>query len=134
MESNNNGNVDNVEEVNEEVNDVPSKDLEMDSNSVNNAKNQGHPPFVEMIKKAIPKSGSKSPEAIAKYIKDNYSVDKEKLKFNFNKALKCGVSDGTLIYMKGGGKSGLYKLGKVEKRIEKPVRHSPRKIKNITKH
>ena len=134
MDSNSDNNDDNIQGVNADANNVPSIDLEMDGSNNNNAKNQDHPPYIEMIKEAIPKSGSKSPEAIAKYIKENYSVDKEKLKFNFNKALKCGVKDGTLIYKKGAGGSGVYKRGKVEKKIEKPVRHSPRQIKNIVKH
>ena len=51
-----------------------------------------------------------------------------------SKAFKCGVKDRTLIYIRGAGASGLYRLGKVEKKIEKPVRRSPRKIKNIAKH
>ena len=134
MDSNSDDNVDNVLEVNADANSVSSIDLEMDGNNNNNAKNQDHPPYIEMIKKAIPKSGSKSPEAIAKYIKDNYSVDKEKLKLNFNRVLKFGVENEILVYKKGAGASGVYKLGKVEKKIKKPVRHSPRKTTNIAKH
>jgi len=87
-----------------------------------------HPPFGEMIAKAIiglaDKKGS-SKVAIKKYILANFKVEDNKMaNTNLNLALKKGVAGGKLVTAKG--HAGMFKAAKAEK-PKKVVKKSPKK-------
>ena len=95
-----------------------------------------HPPFGEMIAKAIvalaDKKGS-SKVAIKKYILANFKVeDNKKSNTSLNLALKKGVAGGKLVTAKG--HAGTFKAAKVEK-PKKAVKKSPKKaaVKKVVK-
>ncbi|XP_033108978.1 maltase-glucoamylase, intestinal-like [Anneissia japonica] len=71
-----------------------------------------HPPYIEMISKAISalkeRNGS-SRQAIAKYISANYKVG-DNVGSQLKLALKRGVASGKLVHTKGTGASGSFKL------------------------
>ena len=88
-----------------------------------------HPPFGEMVAKAIvalaDKKGS-SKIAIKKYILANFKVeDNKKSNTSLNLALKKGVAGGKLVTAKG--HAGTFKAAKVEK-PKKAVKKSPKKV------
>lgn len=72
-----------------------------------------HPPTNEMVQgaiKGLKERGGSSLIAIKKYIAANYKVDVEKLAPFIKKALKTGVTSGSLVQTKGKGASGSFKL------------------------
>ena len=91
-----------------------------------------HPPFAEMIAKAIvaiaDKKGS-SKAAIKKYILANFKVeDNKQSNTNLNLALKKGVAGGKLLTAKG--HAGTFKAAKPEKPkkvVKKVVKKTPKK-------
>ena len=91
-----------------------------------------HPPYAEMIAKAIvaiaDKKGS-SKAAIKKYILANFKVeDNKKTNSNLNLALKKGVAGGKILTAKG--HAGTFKAAKAEKPkkvVKKVVKKTPKK-------
>lgn len=76
-----------------------------------------HPPYNEMVVKAITamkERGGSSRQKIIKHIGSNYKVG-EGFETHVKLALKRGVSKGVLIQTKGTGASGSFKLAKQEK-------------------
>lgn len=88
-----------------------------------------HPPTNEMVQGAIKglgERGGSSLIAIKKYIAANYKVDVEKLAPFIKKALKSGVTGGSLVQTKGKGASGSFKLSAAAKPA-KPAAKAPKK-------
>ncbi|KAK5977148.1 Histone H1-delta [Trichostrongylus colubriformis] len=87
-----------------------------------------HPPYTEMVQKAIAelkdKSGS-SKAAIMRYLVQNYQLGDNVTKINTNirLALKKGVEKGELKQVSGTGATGSFKLG--EKRAPAPKVKKP---------
>jgi len=87
-----------------------------------------HPPTNEMVQgaiKSLKERGGSSLIAIKKYIAANYKVDVEKLAPFIKRALKSGVTSGTLVQTKGKGASGSFKLSASslkDKPAKKPVK------------
>ena len=95
-----------------------------------------HPPTVEMVQgaiKGLKERGGSSLIAIKKYIAANYKVDVEKLAPFIKRALKSGVTAGSLVQTKGKGASGSFKLSaaapKKAATTAKKVAKSPAKAK-----
>lgn len=95
-----------------------------------------HPPTVEMVQgaiKGLKERGGSSLIAIKKYIAANYKVDVEKLAPFIKRALKSGVTSGSLVQTKGKGATGSFKLSaatlkdKPKKAAVKKVAKSPAK-------
>ena len=89
-----------------------------------------HPPYNEMVKKAIvslkDRQGS-SRQAIIKYIKENFKV-RDNADTHIKMCLKRLVEKKVLSQVKGSGASGSFKLAKVaEKPKAKPAASKPKK-------
>ena len=87
-----------------------------------------HPSTNEMVQAAIKglkERGGSSLIAIKKYIAANYKVDVEKLAPFIKKALKSGVTSGTLVQTKGKGASGSFKLSAASKPATKAPKKKP---------
>ena len=84
-----------------------------------------HPKYSEMVCAAIAelkgRKGS-SRQAIAKYVKAHYEVNKN-FGVHVNNALKRGVANGSLIQTKGSGATGSFKLN-VAKPKKRPTKDS----------
>lgn len=103
-----------------------------------------HPPYLEMIQKAIAalkERGGSSRQALLKYILANYKVGDNNTAVNarIKTALKTGVEKGTLKQSKGTGAAGSFRLGEAKK-ADKPKKtktaakptkaaKSPKKVK-----
>lgn len=89
-----------------------------------------HPPTNEMVQgaiKGLKERGGSSLIAIKKYIAANYKVDVEKLAPFIKKALKTGVTSGTLVQTKGKGASGSFKLSSAAAKPAKPAAKAAKK-------
>ena len=91
-----------------------------------------HPPYLEMIQKAIAalkERGGSSRQALLKYIMANYKVGENSTAVNarVKTALKNGVKNGALKQSKGTGAAGSFRLGEVKKADK------PKKVKAVTK-
>uniref|UniRef100_A0A914HE96 H15 domain-containing protein n=1 Tax=Globodera rostochiensis TaxID=31243 RepID=A0A914HE96_GLORO len=107
-----------------------------------------HPPYIQMIKKALGELKEKkgaSKGAILKFIVSNFDVGGNQMRANaqLKQALKRGVSSGDLKQVKGVGASGSFKLGDetvpkptatiAKKIIPKKTKSSPVKAKAVVK-
>ena len=96
-----------------------------------------HPPYNEMVVKAITamkERGGSSRQKIIKHIGSNFKVG-EGFETHVKLALKRGVTKGVLIQTKGTGASGSFKLAKQEKApapAKKPEKKKPAAKKQTT--
>ena len=88
-----------------------------------------HPPYNEMVVKAITamkERGGSSRQKIIKHIGSNFKVG-EGFETHVKLALKRGVTKGVLIQTKGTGASGSFKLAKQEKAPAPVVKKTEKK-------
>uniref|UniRef100_A0A183CA73 H15 domain-containing protein n=1 Tax=Globodera pallida TaxID=36090 RepID=A0A183CA73_GLOPA len=98
-----------------------------------------HPPYIQMIKKALSAKIGNSREAILKFIMENYDVGGSQARANgyLKKALTRAVASGDLKQVKGVGASGSFKLDPETKptatrnqpRTKDVVKEAPKKLK-----
>ncbi|GAB1597274.1 histone H1-delta-like [Argonauta hians] len=105
-------------------------------------KPSSHPPYIEMIKDAITKSGQRkgiSRQAIVKYIGANYkvSINDNVILQQIKLAIKRGVVANVLKQLKGTGASGSFKVNSEKKSAapKKPAAKAakPKKAKTTPK-
>jgi histone H1/5 len=100
------------------------------------AVHRDHPPFTDMVKKALrelkDRKGS-SRQAIIKYVKANNKIDaSENLEHHVKRALITLLKNNKVTHTKGIGASGSFKiLEKEEKKVVKPQSKSPKKAKEV---